>query len=203
LREIVNERLLKHRPTSLLKPVPLASLATLHPQVRDLVEHAPGGFLAQDLSAITGASAEMMCMLSPIVAVAISQGRYQRLAGHRTYQVARAVLGPDAEVLALVLTGRITAEYARLVGAFSVSGWPLLSSLDASGVHQIDAVLADLQPGYRRASAGRPTRDADEPARAPWVLTSAPMSSARLARICGVAPSTIRRGRAAAGGGDE
>lgn len=188
-------RLMTRRRMPRLELVPLAALATLHPQVRDLAEQAPGGYMARDLGGIEQGNAELMCLLSPVVVVSSGRGRYQRIAGHRTYQVARTLLRPDVEVPVIVLQGRVTTEFARLLGAFSVSGWPLLASLDASGLHQIDAVLTWLSPGYRRATAGRPRRDADEPSRSPWALTSVPMSSVQLARICGVATSTIRRGR--------
>ena len=185
---------LKHRQ------VRLGDITELHPAVAEATAAAPGGYLARDLSGIMPAHAEMLTLTAPIIVVG-RETSLRRVAGHRTYQVARLLLGDSVTIPVWHLLGSLGTESVRAIGEFCAIAHPLLVSLDQAGLHQIDAALAELAPGYRRAAPGRPRRDADESSRMLLALSGEPMSTVRLARICAVSPSTLRRGRVGNGGG--
>lgn len=149
-------------------------------------------YLARYLDHVASQNGLMLTVVEPIIVVA-RRGKLLRVAGHRTYAVNRLLRGGSAEVPVLV-TQRLSDELILALATFDVMGHRLLSSLGADGMHQIHDIALTLAPEFRHSKRGRPK--ADQTANVTFgglPLTHKTFSTSRLAAICGVPPSTLRR----------
>lgn len=174
----------------------ISALELVHPALAQIEVHHPSGYLARDLTQLSPRDAEQFALLAPVWVVR-TRGAYLRIAGNRTYALVRAVLGPQAIIPVCVLGGRLSPDDTAEIACFGVLEYPLLSSLDASGAHQIDSVARNLNEGYHHDRPGRP------PLRRRAVTTAGSrqkagsrMTRARLAALTGCHPSTLSRGYA-------
>lgn len=181
-----------------MERLPVGALATPHPLLRAVAHLAPSGYLARALPDLAPGVAGLLALMAPILVIADRRG-YRRIAGHRTYAVALTLLGPEASIWVGVLRGRLPDETLRKLAAFGVFTFPLLMSLDATAIHQMDAAAIELQSHYCHRRPGRPPRDCLPDPAAGLDLLRHPLSAQGLARLCGIDSSTLRRRRARGG----
>ena len=154
---------------------PLSMVTALHPKAHSAAQTACTDYLAKDLRIVASPAAGYLLLLEPIIVVGRSK-KWQRIAGFRSYQVARMLCDPSTVVPVCVCDGRISPAKIRHIAEFDGFGHRLLASLDSSGLHQVDAMAEQLLPGFRRTTAGRPaSADAPKPVGMETLFDVAPL----------------------------
>ncbi len=157
---------------------------------------ADAAYLGRDLSLLTPEVCALLLMVEPIIVVG-STNRWRRVAGHRSYQVVRQ-LSADSEHFPIVACeGRVPKSLILQLAMCDVFVRRLLTSLDATGIHQLDAMAEALIPRYRRSAPGRPAAASGYTPIAVEELFREALSTERLARTLGITASTLRKARQA------
>ncbi|CRI67878.1 hypothetical protein THIOKS1890011 [Thiocapsa sp. KS1] len=164
--------------------------------VAEAAKFADAAYLGRDLSLLTPEVGALLLMVEPIIVVG-STDRWRRVAGHRSYQVARQLSSDSEKFPILACGGRLPKSFILQLAMCDVFVRRLLTSLDATGIHQVDAMAEALIPRYRRTAPGRPAAVSGHTPIAVEEFFREPLSTERLARTLGIPTSTLRKARQA------
>jgi hypothetical protein len=173
---------------------PLKAVSEVHPLAADAAKLADAAYLGRDLRLLTPDVCLLLLTLEPIIVVG-STNKWRRVAGHRSYQVVRQLISDSEHIPILAYGGRVPKELILQLSMCDVFVRRLLTSLDATGTHQLDAMAEALIPCYRRSAPGRPAAANEYTPIAVEELFRERLSTERLARILGIPTSTLRKAR--------
>lgn len=184
----------KMRQTELLF-VPLADVCDLHPVCEKVSASAGTDYLLTEIAGVSEMAARCLLLHAPILVVRRGS-KWLRIAGLRSYQLARLHLLATESIPVIVLRGRVPDDEILRYAVFDVLLQPLLLGLAPPAHAQIDRLIEQLMPGYRHAHAGRPKAGEQEEFAGLAVFFRDTLSTVSVARLLGTSPSTLRRARA-------